>query len=55
MRLSPERILRSICGIQDVFIDDNALSVHMTRIRNKLSGLGVENLIKTKRGMGYQL
>ncbi len=40
---------------QDVFIDDNALSVHMTRIRNKLSGLGVENLIKTKRGMGYQL
>lgn len=40
---------------QDVFIDDNALSVHMTRIRSKLSSLGVENLIKTKRGMGYQI
>ena len=40
---------------QDVFIDDNALSVHMTRIRNKLSALGVDHMIKTKRGMGYQV
>ena len=40
---------------QDVFIDDNALSVHMTRIRNKLSALGVDHMIKTKRGMGYIL
>ena len=37
----------------DVFIDDNALSVNVTRIRNKLKELDEEKLIQTKRGMGY--
>ena len=37
----------------DVFIDDNALSVNVTRIRNKLKELDGEKLIQTKRGMGY--
>lgn len=36
-----------------VFIDDNTLSVNMTRIRNRLEALGVPDLIVTKRGMGY--
>ncbi|SCJ67258.1 Glycopeptide resistance-associated protein R [uncultured Eubacterium sp.] len=36
-----------------VFIDDNALSVNMTRLRGRLSELGMENFIITKRGMGY--
>lgn len=40
---------------QDVFIDDNALSVNMTRLRRKLEQLGVTDLIKTKRGVGYQI
>lgn len=38
-----------------VFIDDNTLSVNMTRIRGKLEQLGVHDLIGTKRGMGYRL
>lgn len=38
-----------------VFIDDNTLSVNMTRIRGKLEQLGVYDLIGTKRGMGYRL
>lgn len=38
-----------------VFIDDNALSVNMTRIRGKLEQLGVHGLVETKRGMGYRL
>lgn len=38
-----------------VFIDDNTLSVNMTRIRSKLTELGVANFIETKRGLGYQL
>jgi DNA-binding response OmpR family regulator len=38
-----------------VFIDDNALSVNMTRIRGKLSELGVEDFIETKRGLGYKI
>lgn len=39
----------------DVFIDDNALSVNVTRLRNKLDGLGVVDFIQTKRGVGYQI
>lgn len=38
-----------------IFIDDNTLSVHMTRIREKLRALGVSSLISTKRGMGYRV
>lgn len=38
-----------------VFIDDNSLSVHVTRIRGKLEELGVSDFIGTKRGMGYYI
>ena len=38
-----------------IHIDDNTLSVNIMRIREKLSGLGAENLIQTKRGMGYKI
>lgn len=38
-----------------IFIDDNTLSVHMTRIREKLKAIGVEALIVTKRGIGYRV
>lgn len=38
-----------------VCIDDNSLSVHMTRIRNKLEDIGVVDFIRTKRGMGYYI
>lgn len=38
-----------------IFIDDNTLSVHITRIRNKLKEIGVDNLIETRRGQGYRL
>ena len=37
------------------FIDDNTLSVNITRIRNKLSEIGVEDFIETKRGLGYKI
>lgn len=38
-----------------IYIDDNTLSVNMTRLRGKLAELGLPELIKTRRGMGYQL
>ena len=38
-----------------IYIDDNTLSVNMTRLRGKLTELGMPELIKTRRGMGYQL
>lgn len=38
-----------------IHIDDNALSVHMTRLRQKLNQIGINNLIQTKRGLGYKI
>lgn len=38
-----------------ICIDDNTLSVNMTRLRLKLADLGLRDYIKTRRGMGYQL
>lgn len=37
----------------DQFIDDNTLTVNMTRLRKKLSEFGLDNYIKTKKGLGY--
>lgn len=38
-----------------MFVDDNTLTVNMTRLKGKLEHIGVTGAIKTKRGMGYQL
>ncbi len=38
-----------------IYIDDNTLSVNMTRLRSKLEALGLPDYIKTRRGLGYQL
>lgn len=38
-----------------IYIDDNTLSVNMTRLRAKLAELGLPEFIKTRRGMGYQI
>ena len=38
-----------------IYIDDNTLSVNMTRLRGKLVEIGLPDAIKTRRGMGYQL
>lgn len=40
---------------EKVFIDDNALSVNITRLRSKLEEIGICDLIETKRGMGYRI
>lgn len=40
---------------QKVFIDDNALSVNVTRLRGKLENIGIHDFIETKRGMGYRI
>ena len=38
-----------------LYIDDNTLSVNVTRIRKKLSDYGLEDFIETKRGVGYRI
>lgn len=39
----------------ELFVDDNTLSVNVTRIRGKLEQLGVDGFISTKRGQGYMI
>ncbi len=37
----------------DSFVDDNTLTVNITRLRKKLEETGLPDLIKTKKGLGY--
>lgn len=39
--------------IDGLILDENTLSVNMTRIREKFNEVGINNVIKTKRGVGY--
>jgi len=38
-----------------IFVDDNNLSVNITRLRKKLEELGMKNNIETRRSLGYIL
>lgn len=38
---------------EQIFIDDNALSVNMGRLRKKLKEISLEDFIETKHGKGY--
>lgn len=40
---------------EEYFVDDNTLSVNMTRLRRRLDQLGLEESILTVRGRGYRL
>ena len=37
------------------YINDNALTVNISRLRNKLKSIGYENIIETRKGLGYIL
>jgi DNA-binding response OmpR family regulator len=37
----------------DLFLDDNTLSVNVTRLRKKIEEIGLNNIIETRRGLGY--
>lgn len=50
--VSRNKIMRTLWK-NEHFIDDNTLSVNITRLRKKLSQLGKENFITTKKGEGY--
>ncbi len=39
----------------EVFVDDNTLTVNVNRLRGKLAGLGLADAIRTVKGMGYLL
>lgn len=39
----------------DSYVDDNTLTVNITRLRRKLEQLGLPDLITTKRALGYMV
>lgn len=39
----------------DSFVDENTLSVNINRLRKKLDGIGLEEFIVTKKGIGYRI
>lgn len=52
--VSREFLLERLWDDQD-FVDDNTLSVNITRLRKKLADIGIEDALKTIRGAGYKL
>lgn len=45
--------LMEVLWQSELFIDDNTLSVNVTRLRKKLEDLGMKDMIETRRGLGY--
>lgn len=39
----------------EMFVDDNTLTVNITRIRNKLEEINLKDILETRRGQGYIL
>ena len=52
--VSRETIMKRLWD-NDCFVDDNTLTVNMTRLRRKLEGAGAGALIHTQKGMGYRI
>lgn len=50
--VSREKIMMSLWN-DDEFISDNTLTVNITRLRNRIKELGLDDVIKTKKGIGY--
>ena len=52
--VSREEIMECLWDSES-FIDDNTLTVNITRLRNKLDELNLKDLLETKRSQGYIL
>ena len=50
--VSREELMEKLWGNEE-FIDDNTLTVNVTRVRKKLEAAGCMNYLKTKKGIGY--
>ena len=50
--VSRETLMRKLWET-DSFVDENTLTVNMARLRRKLESGGLEDFIRTKKGLGY--
>lgn len=54
-RIVPRDELMTILWNNEQYINDNALTVNISRLRSKLEGFGYKDAIETKKGQGYIL
>ena len=52
-KISSRENLMEYLWNDDFFVDDNTLSVNITRLRKKIESIGLKNPIETRRGLGY--
>lgn len=52
--VSRDKLMMSLWN-DDEFVSDNTLNVNITRLRGKIKDLGLEDIIKTKKGIGYMI
>ncbi len=52
--VSRKKMMRSLWE-DESFVDDNTLTVNITRLRKKLAELGKDDFITTKKGLGYMI
>ncbi len=50
--VSREELMQALWR-EEQFVDDNTLTVNVNRLRRRLAQLGMEDLINTRKGMGY--
>ena len=50
--VSREKLMMSLWN-DDEFVSDNTLTVNVTRLRGRIKELGIDDIIKTKKGIGY--
>ncbi|USK75935.1 response regulator transcription factor [Peribacillus frigoritolerans] len=49
----PREDLMQALWNDEQFVDDNTLTVNVNRLRRKITGIGLEDFIVTRKGMGY--
>ncbi|WEG11840.1 response regulator transcription factor [Pullulanibacillus sp. KACC 23026] len=54
-QIVPREELLEVLWDDQEFVDDNTLTVNVTRVRKKLEELAIPNAIETVRGKGYRL
>ncbi len=50
--ISREELMQKLWN-NESYVDDNTLTVNMTRLRKKISELGIRELIRTRKNLGY--
>lgn len=50
--ISREELMKRLWD-DESFVDDNTLTVNITRLRKKMDDAGIKELIRTKKGVGY--